>query len=277
LVALCALQILLLIYQWIFSPVRLIYRLDQSMQDMYSGVRKWLVVDETAIQKRRLDLAFFNRTTQEMAKLKFRMLHDVVDLEAETGFIKASVVMRVFLSFDGTTMACVYHARVGGGIGLIMFLARMRRNFRCIDFETELAGGRFVATSNAVEARHSPEIPGISRLFFPENSTPETLWAAHDAHLHVVLSKSAEVGRPISLRNFKEVKASQDRLHLMKVAFRKSAAYKPSETVSKIAAAESMQSEESVLLGEVLELLHKQRLVKAAVEAKLKMGADHTK
>lgn len=214
---------LLGLFAWrVGSPRRGAEKIDELNQQVYAGVHQRRIVDESTIRAYGLDMEFYIRTTEELGHLGFRWLKDIVIVELEQNWMKCRSVIRTFLSSDGATMGGVYHARFGGFVGILSKIGVMPRKIQVTDLETELSDRTFVTTSDAPMAGKSSEFPGISRLFLPTRTSASELWEAHCEHVREELERREGRARPVILRTFEELCASQDRLQLLKSRHRNS-------------------------------------------------------
>src|SRR2546421_52522 len=80
-------------------------RTHELERGLYSTNHVRKLVDVAEIRRRRLDLAFYERATQELEALGYRKLEDFVDVTIDHTVRWAVSVLRALLSRDGTTMA----------------------------------------------------------------------------------------------------------------------------------------------------------------------------
>ncbi len=208
--------------------------IDNVYRDMYADVKHARRrVDETTIKAYRLDLGFYQRSTEALEELRFKRVADFVDVHLEESVKWSRAVIRCFLSIDGTAMAGVYDIHFYSWQRVMQWVGLLARDLRTVEFESELSDGSFVSTSNATGAEKASEFPGISRQFLSKNSTPAELYAAHCAHLQRVLSEKPGI-LPYSFKSFDELCAAQDRQNQLKSRHRNSLAFDPAADIARI-------------------------------------------
>ncbi len=245
---------------WRTSPTRGAKDIEKLNRELYGGVHQRRVVDESTIAAYGLDIDFYQRTTQALGWLGFRQLKDIVDVETEQAWLKCRAVIRTFLSRDGTTMAGVYHARFGGWVRLLAMVGLLPRKHQITDFETELSDGTFVTTSDASSAGKTSEFPGVARLFLSPGVSTADLWAAHTEHVGRELAGRQGGVMAVVMRTYEELGAAQDRLQLLKCAYRNSAAFDPAAECARVA--EKPLTPEQQAMADEAARLHRERIAK---------------
>ncbi len=239
------------------SPKRGAQKIDELNRQVYAGVHHRRIVDESTIRAYGLDMEFYVQKSEELGRLGFRWLKDIVIVELEQTWMKCRSVIRTFLSSDGATMVGVYHARFGGLVGLLQKIGVMPRKIQVTNLETELSDRTFVTTSNAAMAGKSSEYPGISRYYLPPGTSGSELWAAHCQHVREEVEQKGGKVMPVILRTFEEMGAAQDRLQLLKSRHRNSPAFDAGAEVVRLG--NGTMTPEQLEMADEVARLHRER------------------
>jgi hypothetical protein len=200
---------------------------------MYAGPHEYRDADDAEL--RGLDPAFYERTTVALRQLGFRVVGQIVDVTAERVTPWARGVVRCLLDTGGTVTAGVYNVKLRGWYRLFQIFGALSRDLRTIDLETELSDGQFVTTSTAGDAALASEFTGVHRRFYPKDVGVADLVERHREHVTEAVAACAQGVHPVALRNFRDVRASQERLQVLKSAHRASPDFDPGEEVERIA------------------------------------------
>jgi hypothetical protein len=200
---------------------------------MYVGPHEYRDADDSEL--RGLDPAFYERATSDLREHGYRVVGQTVDVTAERVTPWARGVVRCMLDTTGTVTVGVYNLKFSGWHRLFQIVGALSRDLRTIDLETELSDGQFVTTSNATDAALASEFTGVHRRFYPKDVGAADLVERHREHVTEVVAACAEGVHPVALRNFRDVRASQERLQVLKSAHRASPDFDPGEEVARIA------------------------------------------
>ena len=122
----------------------------------------------------------------------------------------ARILLRVLVSRDGVSMACLYHFTPRG---LMRFLGV--KEFKVVDFETQFSDGTFACTTNA-EMAGKLDFPAVIDAFYLPSVTPiETVLQAHEQRVAGYLAKCPGV-QPVRVGTVEEVRRAQDEMQRLK-------------------------------------------------------------
>jgi len=201
-------------------------RMSQLNTALYGGTHEREMVGPGAISTAGLDRAFYEQATAALEALGFVRQGDYVNLTLRRAMPNTHAVIRALIGDEGRVICAVYHALHKAGT--------RRVDSRVVEFETELSSGEFITTSNSALAGKTSEFIGISRRHLPVATSPAELLAAHRQHVDEVLTAKPGVSA-VAIHDLSELLASQDRLQMVKVRFRNSAAFDPAAEIRKVA------------------------------------------
>lgn len=223
-----------------------IHELNQAI---YAGPHTRRKVESHVLDDLRLDRAFYEAQTSAFVRAGFREMGDYIDETIEASISWSKSVIRALLSDDGTMMAAIYCVRFSG---VMWLLTPLLGRHKVIELESELDDGSFVTTSTAVSAGKTLEFPGISRRFLAPATTVDELITAHRIHVGEIVA----IRRGTTPRTFhtaEELFESQDRIQLLKNAFRNSPDFDPAAEIKKIAG-KPLSREQSKMAEEAAKL-----------------------
>lgn len=177
-----------------------------TMQTLYSGPHSYREVSLGDFP--RLDHAFYEERTGDLAALDFSFLGDLEDVTISRAQIGEPTAIRVMLSDDRRVLAFVYHAEVAG------------RSVRVVEMESVFGDGAFVVTSTALAASPMSMPPAIDCAHHPAATPPGALLRAHRAR---VRSRVAAAGSapPLEIGSLADVVEHQRHMDEVKARFRK--------------------------------------------------------
>jgi hypothetical protein len=144
-------------------------------------------------------------------------LVDQEDLTISRSGRAARILLRVLVSRDGVSVACLYHFKPRG---LMRFLGV--KEFKVVDFETQFSDGTFACTTNAEMAGKLDSPAVIDALCLPSMMPIETVLQAHEQRVAGYLAKRPGV-QPVRVCTVEEVRRVQDEMQRLKARHRQEA------------------------------------------------------
>ena len=166
-----------------------------------------------------LDRDFYEAAARDLNTEGFRAVRDIVNVTLSEKWPRIQGVQRCFIGDSGTTMACVGHLRVFGFARLLQCVGLLPRSLKIVDCDTELSDGTLINTSN-MSARVR-RYPFIDRLWLPARASAAQIIREHRAHVASFLGSKRDGAMPVLCQTYKDLRASQDRIHLLKGAYRR--------------------------------------------------------
>ena len=194
-------------------------RLANQQRQLFGGLHTYRDAEESDFKC--LDRAFYDSTTAEFGANGFRVLRDVVDVTASNVWPRNHAVLRCFVGDSGMTMAAAYDVKLFGVIRLLQLIGVLPRKLKTIECETELSDGTFATTANTLKTDRTLGYPFIDRMQFPAQITVPQIVQEHRAHVRFVLAAKPGVAA-LRCANYGDLRASQDRMQLLKSAHRNS-------------------------------------------------------
>jgi hypothetical protein len=177
--------------------------------------------DATEADLARLDRTFYEQATRDLAAEGYHLTRDIVNVTASNTWPRNHAVIRCLLGDDGTTMAGVYHLKLLGPMRIFQWIRVLPRRLKAIECETELSDGTFVTTTDTEAINKSLKYPFIDAWQFPSKTPVARLVAEHRNHVAAILALRNGV-TAMRCTSYADLRASQDRLHLLKAAYRAS-------------------------------------------------------
>jgi hypothetical protein len=169
----------------------------------------------------RLDRAFYEQATRELASEGFQLIRDTVNVTVSNTWPRNHAVIRCLLGDDGTTMAGVYHVKLLGMMRMFQSIGVIPRRLKAIECETELSDGTVVTTTDTAEINKGLNYPFIDSLKFPAKTPIAQIVAEHRRHVSAILASRNGVAA-MRCTSYDDLRSSQERQHLLKAAFRAS-------------------------------------------------------
>ena len=201
------------------TPATATKRVAKQQKELWGGLHEYR--DATDDDLRPLDRAFYETATAQLTANGFRHIRDLVNVTTSNTWPRNHTVLRCFVGNSNSTMAAVYHLRMYGGVRVLQLLGLISRKLKIVEFESELSDGTFVTTANNAESERTLGYPFVDRLQFPSNTPGDQLIKSHREHLNTVLASKPGV-HVVAIHSYRDLRASQDRLHLLKIAHRRS-------------------------------------------------------
>ena len=197
----------------------------EEIKQLYIERHEYRAATEADFKGR--DRKWYEKATGELVALGYRQLGDIVNetVAKAAGMI---VVIRRFISPDGTNGAAIYHMVRPGPFGLPGL------DLRICDLESELSDGSFLTSSNAEAGKSASMPPQIRDTKYPADTTIPELVSLHEASKKKLLKKRPNL-RLIEIRSAEEYQAAQHRQEAIKAAFRKGIGYLDPAEVRRIA------------------------------------------
>ncbi len=164
---------------------------------------------------RHLDLAWYDAARQRMEAREFVFLQDEENLNVTRSSHGNRTLLRVSLSREGTTMACLYHFKPGWTLRLLGAKAT-----KVLDLETQFSNGAWVCTSGAQDAGKLNSPPGIDALYLPPTTPLETLIESHQQRLTRFLAQNPRV-QPVRMHGIDDIHRAQSAQQQIKAAYRR--------------------------------------------------------
>lgn len=201
------------------TPAGAAQKIAEQQRQLFGGLHDYR--DASDVDFAGLDLAFYDSNTEQLRAEGFRPIRDVVNVTISNSWPKNQTVIRRFVSSDATTMGSLYHVRLFGFFRMLQWIGVISRNLKTIECETELSDGTFVTTANTAQSVKTLGCPFIDRQQFPADTSAQQIVNAHRLHLQSVLAAKTGV-LPARCQNYADYQASQDRMQLLKCAYRRS-------------------------------------------------------
>ena len=201
----------------------LIAKVIWTVRNLYSGPNTYRAATVQDLAK--LDQSFYQYATTALKKEGYRYVDDVVNVTASNSWPKNHAVLRHFIGDEGATMCAIYHLRLYGFVALVQRLNGNGDRLKIVESETELNDGTFVTTANNAEAERTTGYSFQDRLQLPLVTAPEVVARQHRTHLASVLHSKPPGTLPVRIFDAFQLQESQNRLHLKKCEFRKSAGF----------------------------------------------------
>lgn len=167
-----------------------------------------------------LDLNFYRKSSEFLESKGFKFLDDFENItisSAHGGPFKPAMI-RCMASSDGNIMAGIYHARFKSLWSRIHSFLIGFYEAKVIDLETEFTDGSFVCTSNAMSASAAELPKEINSEYLPAKTPIAIIYECHKIRIE---ERQESTGLyPLALKSLKQVRDSQDRMNIIKAAFR---------------------------------------------------------
>lgn len=164
--------------------------------------------------------AHCDRVQKALEAQGYRLLGDYEPLHI-TGQLGQRVMMRCFLSADGSVSANAYAMRPlwpGWIAFVLLFILRKWKTMRVLDCESELSDGRVFATANTGPYNFYDYGPHIVTEYLPIGASVPTVV---QRHLSALEQASTGGGKPVPMKDFDEMVAMQTRMQELKNVYRK--------------------------------------------------------
>jgi hypothetical protein len=161
-----------------------------------------------------LDHAFYDRMRSWFESQGFRFLGDFHNVTLAHIVPESRAFYRTLVSADGTILGAATHTRIK--------VRDSHRNFRTIEFETELSDGTFVTTSNA--ALRLPTFPGIQSERLSAEIPPDEILRIHYERLARIRDSHPDFAAT-KLETIEDIIAFQRRMHAMRARHRRAIGY----------------------------------------------------
>ncbi len=185
----------------------------ETNRALYSGTHDFVGVDPSRFGW--LDLRFYDRLRSVLEQQGFRFLGDVEDVTVTQQTPSLRTFLRAMAGDHGRVIAGFYQVRARGATALLQWLGILPRRLEVLDLESELADGRWIATSNTEAIDTTPVPDAVDLLRLPLATPPEVVLERHRERLERALASRPDVAvrRVASLS---EVLVAQDRLQLLR-------------------------------------------------------------
>lgn len=210
--------LLFLMRDWL-TPNSAARNLVAQQRQLYAPTQVYRDANEADLA--RLDRAFYEQATRDLVAQGYHLTRDVVNVTASTIWPRNHAVIRCLLGDDGTTMAGVYHLKLLGPMRIFQWIRVLPHRLKAIECETELSDGSFVTTTDTEALTKSLKYPFTDAWQFPSKTPVAQLVAEHRNHVAAILALRNGV-TAMRCTSYADLRASQDRLHLLKAAYRAS-------------------------------------------------------
>jgi len=191
------------------DPAYAAEKIATQQRTLYGGLHEYR--DATDADFDPLDRKFYEDATAQLTARGYRVVRDVVNETISGSWPKNHVVLRCLIGDHGTTMGAIYHVK----------LANSSKVIKIVEFDSELNDGSFVATANNAEFERTLGYPFVDRLQFFSSVPASEVLESHRTHLKSVLVAKPEVA-PVPCNTYRDLRAAQDRLQLLRNAHRNS-------------------------------------------------------
>ncbi len=199
------------------SVTRAARSIQEQSQKLYSGRHEYREVGLDEF--RGLDLSFYECSTSELRDAAFLLLGDVEDLTATAAAPNMRAAIRILTSADRLTTAAIYHVKVRGAIGLLLWFFG-KSSIRTIEFESYAESGLVIATSTSSLASSMDQPQEVRIEYLASSSTPSTLVERHAERLKQHESQYPETAWK-RLDTLIDVLRQQEYLEELKTEFRR--------------------------------------------------------
>ena len=206
----------------VIAPMR---KMARDLREIYVESHEYREATDADFKGR--DRKWYDTTTRKLNRLGYRHLGDVVN-QTVANAAGLVVVLRRFISKDGTNMAAIFQFVRPN------FLTGKPLDLRICDVESEFTDGSFLTSSNAESAKAASMPPQIRDTKYPTKTTIPKLIALHDAAKRKLLDEQPEL-RSVEIRTPDDYQAAQHRQEAIKAAFRQGIGYLDPAEVRRIA------------------------------------------
>ena len=190
-------------------------RVAQDLAPLCPTRHEYVTVDMREFSH--LDQSYYDDGRRRLEARGYAHLVDQEDLTISRSGRAARILLRVLVSRDGVSVACLYHFQPRG---LMRFLGV--KEFKVVDFETQFSDGTFACTTNAEMAGKLDSPAVIDTLCLPSMMPIETVLQAHEQRVAGYLAQCPGV-QPVRVGTVEEVRRVQDEMQRLKARHRQDA------------------------------------------------------
>jgi hypothetical protein len=205
------------------------------VEQIYSPRHEYRQVDPTSF--RHLDLAYYQSMLTDFVKQGCTYLGDFQNITLTGENIHLPTFIRVLVTPDHATCIGFYHIKPRLWVSLLFLFLRIKVG-RTIEFETELANGGYIVTSNTAQAGKLNPPPGFDMKFFPAETDPELVFQAHRERLANFVTANPDIAFT-KMETADQAFDMQHRMQAAKAAFRKSIGYLTPDELRRMGAGPS--------------------------------------